>query len=171
MLFSTPFNDLKANACLTHLPSLMVPRKTLSPFRNQGPSRIPPIKVASNKGCIGCIILPSQCTTEFRMSTPSSSLGAFTLILQHRHLTDWLGLPIYIYTITPLTTRTLDFATWHTMRLGIRAWMIVKIDQDVFPYLLVQSKVRCHIKAGWSAALILDTFANSLSHTSAQGNQ
>ena len=34
------------------LRSLMLPRKTLSPFRNHGPSSIPPIKLASSKRAI-----------------------------------------------------------------------------------------------------------------------
>jgi hypothetical protein len=82
------FQRCLANACLTHLSSLMVPRNTLSPFRNHGPSRIPPIKFASNKvGIIFAITMRDWIPNLDRMSTPSSSLGAFNL-LQHRHLTD-----------------------------------------------------------------------------------
>lgn len=148
------FQRCLANACLTHLSSLMVPRNTLSPFRNHGPSRIPPIKFASNKvGIIFAITMRDWIPNLDRMSTPSSSLGAFNL-LQHRHLTDLDCL--YIHFLT---------------RLAIRGRIAVRIYQDVLPFLVVQSKVRCHIKAGWSAALILNAFTNSLSHTSAQGNQ
>ena len=91
------FQRCLANACLTHLSSLMVPRNTLSPFRNHGPSRIPPIKFASNKvGIIFAITMRDWIPNLDRMSTPSSSLGAFNL-LQHRHLTDLDCLYIHFF--------------------------------------------------------------------------